>query len=186
VKLGVHENVPDVFEAFGVNVLPVVAGEEAAVNEAIGGPSGSAADTVKVISVFSFPEAVAGAVAVGATSAAGAAAIPSLSKKSEPSLYVLSKSLPEHGVPNDEKFGPRLPSARYWILGVPACPVIVTVNIRFRPPASDVAVARHAVISVELDMKSTPTPTHTILKLACWLTKLVNETVPLTAWRFMA
>ena len=46
VKLGVHEKVPEVWAAFDVNELPVVAGEEAAVNEAIASPSGSAADTV--------------------------------------------------------------------------------------------------------------------------------------------
>ena len=48
MKLGVHENVPDVFVPFAVNVLPVVAGEEAAVNEVIASPSGSIADTVNV------------------------------------------------------------------------------------------------------------------------------------------
>jgi hypothetical protein len=68
VKLGVHENVPLVFAAFAVKVLPVVAGEEAAVNELIASPSGSFADTVKVMSVPSFPDAVAGAVTVGARS----------------------------------------------------------------------------------------------------------------------
>jgi hypothetical protein len=68
VKLGVHEKVPDVLPAPAVKVLPVVAGEEAAVNELIASPSGSFADTVKVISVFSFPDAVAGAVTVGARS----------------------------------------------------------------------------------------------------------------------
>jgi hypothetical protein len=46
VKLGVHENVPEVWAAFDVKVLPVVAGEEDAVNEVIASPSGSAADTV--------------------------------------------------------------------------------------------------------------------------------------------
>ena len=65
VKLGVHEKVPLVLPAPAVKVLPVVAGEEAAVNEAIASPSGSAADTVKVISVPSLPEAVAGEVTVG-------------------------------------------------------------------------------------------------------------------------
>jgi hypothetical protein len=68
VKLGVHENVPEVLVPFAVNVLPVVAGEEAAVNEVIAWPSGSDADTVKVISVFSFPEAEAGAVTAGGRS----------------------------------------------------------------------------------------------------------------------
>ena len=46
VKLGVHEKVPLVLPAPAVNVLPVVAGEEAAVSDVIGSPSGSAADTV--------------------------------------------------------------------------------------------------------------------------------------------
>ena len=46
VKLGVHEKVPDALPAAGVNVLPVVAGEEAAVNEVIAVPSGSVAVTV--------------------------------------------------------------------------------------------------------------------------------------------
>jgi hypothetical protein len=46
VKLGVHENVPDVLPAFAVNVLPVVAGEEAAVSDVIAWPSGSDAVTV--------------------------------------------------------------------------------------------------------------------------------------------
>jgi hypothetical protein len=46
VKLGVHENVPDVFPAPAVNVLPVVAGEPPAVKDVIAWPSGSAAVTV--------------------------------------------------------------------------------------------------------------------------------------------
>ena len=46
VNEGVHEKVPLVLPAPAVNVLPVVAGEEAAVNEAIASPSGSAAVTV--------------------------------------------------------------------------------------------------------------------------------------------
>jgi hypothetical protein len=46
VKLGVHENVPPVFVAFGVKVLPVVAGEEDAVSDVIASPSGSFAVTV--------------------------------------------------------------------------------------------------------------------------------------------
>jgi hypothetical protein len=65
VKLGVHEKVPLVLPAPAVKVLPVVAGEEAAVNELIGSPSGSFADTVKVIRVFSLPVTVAGAVTTG-------------------------------------------------------------------------------------------------------------------------
>ncbi len=46
VKLGVHEKVPLVLPAPAVNVLPVVAGEEAAVKDVIASPSGSDADTV--------------------------------------------------------------------------------------------------------------------------------------------
>jgi hypothetical protein len=61
--------VPDVFPAPAVNVLPVVAGELAAVKEAIAWPSGSEAVTLIVISVFSFPEAVAGATTTGGRSA---------------------------------------------------------------------------------------------------------------------
>ena len=49
-----------------MNVAP--AGSGAAVREAMASPSGSAADTVKVISVPSAPEAVAGAVTTGARS----------------------------------------------------------------------------------------------------------------------
>ena len=68
LKLGVHAQVPDVREALTENVLPVVAGELAAVNDVNVWPSGSLAVTVKVISVFSAPEAVAGAVTTGAPS----------------------------------------------------------------------------------------------------------------------
>ena len=46
VNVGVHENVPLALPAAAVNVLPVVAGEEAAAKDVIGSPSGSAADTV--------------------------------------------------------------------------------------------------------------------------------------------
>jgi hypothetical protein len=46
VKLGVQLNVPDVFPAFAVNVLPVVAGLLAAVRDVIASPSGSDAVTV--------------------------------------------------------------------------------------------------------------------------------------------
>jgi hypothetical protein len=46
VKLGVQLNVPDVFPAPAVNVLPVVAGLLAAVRDVIASPSGSAAVTV--------------------------------------------------------------------------------------------------------------------------------------------
>jgi hypothetical protein len=63
---GVHEKVPEVFAAFFVNVAP--AGRGAATRLVMASPSGSAADTVKVISVFSAPEAVAGAVTTGARS----------------------------------------------------------------------------------------------------------------------
>jgi hypothetical protein len=44
--VGVHEKVPDVLPAPAVKVLPVVAGEEAAVKDVIAWPSGSAAVTV--------------------------------------------------------------------------------------------------------------------------------------------
>jgi hypothetical protein len=70
VNVGVHEKVPLVLPAPAVNVLPVVAGEEAAVKDVMALPSGSFAVTVKVISVPSFPEAVAGAVTVGGLSPA--------------------------------------------------------------------------------------------------------------------
>jgi hypothetical protein len=63
---GVHENVPEVFAAFFVNVAP--AGRGAATRLVMASPSGSAADTVKVISVFSAPEAVAGATTTGGRS----------------------------------------------------------------------------------------------------------------------
>jgi hypothetical protein len=68
VKLGVHEKVPLVFDAFVVNTLPVVSGEEADVNEAIASPSGSAAETVKLPGLPSPKRAVAGAVTTGARS----------------------------------------------------------------------------------------------------------------------
>src|SRR5687767_9587159 len=63
---GVHENVPEVFAAFFVNVAP--AGRPAAVRLVMASPSGSEAVTTKVISVFSAPEAVAGATTTGARS----------------------------------------------------------------------------------------------------------------------
>ena len=63
---GVQLNVPEVFEAFAVNVAP--AGSGAPESEAMASPSGSEAVTVKLISVPSLPEAVAGAVTVGARS----------------------------------------------------------------------------------------------------------------------
>jgi len=46
VNVGVQLNVPLVLPAPAVNVLPVVAGEEAAVKDVIAWPSGSAAVTV--------------------------------------------------------------------------------------------------------------------------------------------
>jgi hypothetical protein len=69
VKLGVQLNVPDVFPAFAVNELPVVAGELAAVREAIAWPSGSNAVTVKVRFCPSGTPQVCGAVTIGARSA---------------------------------------------------------------------------------------------------------------------
>ncbi len=68
MKFGVHENVPDVWAAFDVNVPPAVMAVPDAVNVVMASPSGSLAVTVKVISVFSAPEAVAGAVTTGARS----------------------------------------------------------------------------------------------------------------------
>jgi hypothetical protein len=70
MKLGVQLNVPDVFEAFAVNALPVVAGELATVRELIASPSGSVADTVKLRATPSFALCVAGAVTTGAREAA--------------------------------------------------------------------------------------------------------------------
>jgi len=68
VKLGVHSKPPKLLKAFTVNVLPVVGGEEADVNDVNASASGSFAVTEKEISVFSFPDAVAGAVTVGGRS----------------------------------------------------------------------------------------------------------------------
>jgi hypothetical protein len=65
-KVGVQLNVPAVWLAFEVNVAP--AGSGAAVNDVIASPSGSAADTVKVISEFGTPETLDGAVTTGARS----------------------------------------------------------------------------------------------------------------------
>jgi hypothetical protein len=45
VKLGVHSKPPKLFEAFTVNVLPVVGGEEADVNDVNASASGSFAVT---------------------------------------------------------------------------------------------------------------------------------------------
>src|SRR5688572_29895594 len=66
VEDGVHENVPEVFAVFFVNVAP--AGRGAAVRFVMASPSGSEAVTVKVISVPSLPEAVGGATTTGARS----------------------------------------------------------------------------------------------------------------------
>jgi hypothetical protein len=66
VKVGVHEKVPLVFPALAVNVAPAVMAVPVAVSEVIA--SASVAETVKVRSEFSFTEAVAGAVTIGATS----------------------------------------------------------------------------------------------------------------------
>jgi glucosamine 6-phosphate synthetase-like amidotransferase/phosphosugar isomerase protein len=68
VKLGVQDSVPEVFAAFFVNTAPAVMAVPVAVRLVMASPSGSTADTVKVISVFSAPEAVAGAVTTGARS----------------------------------------------------------------------------------------------------------------------
>ena len=46
MNVGVHEKVPDVLPAPAVNVLPVVAGEAAAVKDVVAWPSGSDAVTV--------------------------------------------------------------------------------------------------------------------------------------------
>ncbi len=69
MNVGVHEKVPDVLPAPAVNVLPVVAGEEAAVKDVMALPSGSFAVTVKERRTFSFTVCVAGAVTVGGLSA---------------------------------------------------------------------------------------------------------------------
>jgi hypothetical protein len=53
--------VPEVCEAFDVNVPPAVIGGPDAVREAIGSPSGSAAVTLKVRSVFRYPATDVGA-----------------------------------------------------------------------------------------------------------------------------
>ena len=69
VNVGVHEKVPLVLPPFAVNVLPVVAGEEAAVKDVMALPSGSFAVTVNERRAFSFTVCVAGAVTVGGLSA---------------------------------------------------------------------------------------------------------------------
>ena len=68
MKVGVHEKVPFVKLPPVVNVLPVVAGEDVAVNEVSVLPSGSAAETVTVPGVLLAKLAVAGAVTTGARS----------------------------------------------------------------------------------------------------------------------
>src|SRR5688572_18516626 len=66
VKDGVHEKVPEVFAAFFVNVAP--AGRGAATRFVIASPSGIGSATGRESSVFSAPEAVAGATTTGARS----------------------------------------------------------------------------------------------------------------------
>jgi hypothetical protein len=68
VNVGVHENVPDVLPAPAVNVLPVVAGEEAAVKDVMALPSGSFAVTVNERRTPSFTVCVDGAATVGGRS----------------------------------------------------------------------------------------------------------------------
>src|SRR6266550_7436399 len=63
VESGVQLKVPEVFEGFGVRVAP--SGNEFARRLRIGSPSGSVAETVKVISEFGLPLIVAGAVTTG-------------------------------------------------------------------------------------------------------------------------
>ena len=66
MNVGVQLNVPDVFPAPAVNVLPVVAGELAAVSELIAWPSGSNAVTVNERRMPSIADCVDGAVTTGA------------------------------------------------------------------------------------------------------------------------
>jgi hypothetical protein len=66
--LPIHENVPDEFEAFVVNVLPVVGGVLISVKEVIASPSGSAAVIVTVPGTLGENTAEAGAVTTGARS----------------------------------------------------------------------------------------------------------------------
>ena len=68
MNVGVQDNVPLVLPPPAVNVAPAVMAVPAAVSEVIAVPSGSFAETVKVRSEFSFTDAVAGAVTVGARS----------------------------------------------------------------------------------------------------------------------
>src|SRR6185369_874887 len=68
VKVGVQDNVPLVLPAPAANVAPAVTAVPVAVSEVIAWASGSFAVTLTVRSEFSFTEAVAGAVTVGARS----------------------------------------------------------------------------------------------------------------------
>jgi len=68
VKLGVQLRVPDVFEAFFVNVAPAVMAVPVAVRLVMASPSGSAAVTTTDSGEPSATVAVAGAVTTGARS----------------------------------------------------------------------------------------------------------------------
>ena len=68
MNVGVQDNVPLVLPAPAANVAPAVTAVPEAVNEVIASPSMSDAETLTVRSEFSFTEAVAGAVTVGARS----------------------------------------------------------------------------------------------------------------------
>ena len=68
MNVGVQESVPVVLPAPAANVAPAVMAVPEAVSEVIASPSMSDAETPTVRSEFSFTEAVAGAVTVGARS----------------------------------------------------------------------------------------------------------------------
>jgi hypothetical protein len=68
VNDGVQLNVPDVFEAFVVKVLPGVGGLLEDVSDVIASPSGSDAATVNERGLFSGMFTVPGAVTTGARS----------------------------------------------------------------------------------------------------------------------
>jgi len=68
VNVGVQFKVPLVLPAPAVNVAPAVTAVPAAVSEVMASPSTSAALTLTARGEFSFTEAVAGAVTVGARS----------------------------------------------------------------------------------------------------------------------
>src|SRR6185436_12567729 len=68
VNVGVQESVPVVLPAPAANVAPAVMAVPEAVSEVIAWASASAAETLTVRSEFSFTDAVAGAVTVGARS----------------------------------------------------------------------------------------------------------------------